>query len=273
MAARLARLDERGWLTLAIVDRPGLAALVIGDDSADPDADALVDEPVDSLWRDRIEPLARFLAGAEAPPAPKAVLRAHDPRYGVLAERLLRRVRDALLSRGIADDIWTFDHIGSTSVPGLRAKPYVDLQIGADPLPVEGSGFDAVLATAGFLPARGARPDSPGVHRDTVKDPGLAPDEAYRKRLYVRADPAGPAILHVRRTGSPWWSYSVLFRDWLRADPAGRQAYEATKVELAREHAEDPDYDDYTRAKAAFFDKVQQDYEKLGETSSYRVRR
>lgn len=93
--------------------------------------------------------------------------------------------------------------------------------------------------------------------------PGLAPDEAYRKRLYFRADPAPPAILHVRTLGSPWWSYTVQFRDWLRAYPAGCRAYEQAKQQAAGAHAHDADFDDYTRAKASFFDQVQAEYERV----------
>jgi hypothetical protein len=62
--------------------------------------------------------------------------------------------------------------------------------------------------------------------------------------------------------------------DRLRAAPAGRRAYEAAKDKAARDHAADPDFDDYTRAKGAFFDDVQHLYERaavrprLGEGSS-----
>jgi GrpB-like predicted nucleotidyltransferase (UPF0157 family) len=52
----------------------------------------------------------------------------------------------------------------------------------------------------------------------------------------------------------------VQFRDWLRASPEGRRAYEHAKQEAADAHASDPDFDDYTRAKAAFFDRVHAAY-------------
>ncbi len=90
-----------------------------------------------------------------------------------------------------------------------------------------------------------------------MKHPGLAPDAAYRKRLYLRADPPLAAVLHVRPLGAPWWSYTVQFRDWLRASPEGRRACEHAKQQAADAHASDADFDDYTRAKAAFFDQVQ----------------
>jgi dephospho-CoA kinase len=84
------------------------------------------------------------------------------------------------------------------------------------------------------------------------------PDEVWVKRLYVSPDPAAPAILHVRRADSPWGRYTVAFRDLLRADPAEAARYERTKTELAQRYAGDPDYDDYTRAKTAYFDSIQE---------------
>lgn len=73
-----------------------------------------------------------------------------------------------------------------------------------------------------------------------------------------------PAVLHVRPLGAPWWSYTVQFRDWLRASPEGRRACEHAKQQAADAHANDADFDDYTRAKAAFFDQVQAKYERAG---------
>lgn len=90
-------------------------------------------------------------------------------------------------------------------------------------------------------------------HSLRVEAVGLGADPAlYRKRLYVRPDPEEPAILHVRPLGGPWWSATTRFRDRLRADPAFRDAYAAVKDREARAHAEDDDYDDYTRAKSGF---------------------
>jgi dephospho-CoA kinase len=53
----------------------------------------------------------------------------------------------------------------------------------------------------------------------------------------------------------------VRFRDWLRANPCGRRDYEEAKQRAAVAHARDVDFDDYTRAKAAFFDRVQAEYQ------------
>ena len=272
VAGRLRELDGAGILTVMVGDQPATVALVVGTTAgAGParSADVLLDDrqplvaQADRLWAERLAPFAHRMAGSgQAKPGPPA-LHPHDPRLPDAARRMLDRIRGGLTSRGLDDGRWTYDHIGSTAVPGLRAKPFIDLQLGAVSVPEECSPVDDVLAAAGFVPARGARPDSPGVHRDEIRVPGLAPAEAYRKRLYVRYDPGQPAILHVRRLGAPWWSYTVQFRDWLRASQAGRRAYEEMKQHAADAHASDADFDDYTRAKTAFFDRIQAEYEHI----------
>jgi dephospho-CoA kinase len=217
-------------------------------------ADASLPDQVSRLWADRVGPFARRLARIEPDPAGAPVLAGHDPARAAAAARLLGRLRAGLRDRGVDDGTWTYDHIGSTSVPGLKAKPYIDLQVGVTDLPAPGSPAEEVVSAAGFHRARGARPDSPGVDRDGVLEPAAAWSEAvYRKRLYFRPDPAAPAILHVRLLGAPWWSYTVAFRDWLRGSQEARRAYEAMKERVAAEHASDGDYDDYTRGKTAFF--------------------
>ncbi|MEU4744230.1 GrpB family protein [Actinosynnema sp. NPDC023658] len=246
IADRLRALDAAGLL--AVIDGSGPAALVVSD-TEDGRADAVVAdrEQVDALWSDRIAPFARRFAGIDPPPRTPPVLEDHDPTLPVAARRLLDRLR-AHLDR----PSWTYEHIGSTAVTGLRAKRFVDLQLGVTALPDRDPAFDRAVAALGFRPATGARPDSPGVDRDWHTDPAV-PAELYRKRLYVRPDPVEPAILHVRRLGSPWHEATIRFRDRLRADPALRNAYEAAKERAARGHAADDDYDDYTRAKSDFF--------------------
>jgi len=270
VAGRLREQDRTGLLAVTVVDRPGFAALIIAvpDSGADErtadivlTSSAPLAAQADRLWADRIGPFARVMAAATTDQPGPLALHDHDPQLLTTAQRLLGRLRAELIRRGLDDGRWTYDHIGSTAVPGLQAKRFVDLQIGAVALPGEGSAADQVLAAAGFRPVTGARPDSPGVYWDGVKDPRLAPAEAYRKRLYFRPDPAQPAILHVRQLGAPWWSYTVQFRDWLRASPAGRRSYEKAKQRAAADHAHDADFDAYTRAKAAFFDQVQAEYE------------
>jgi dephospho-CoA kinase len=252
-------------LDVRVVDRPGRAAFVIGDDEELADA-AVVEAQ-------RLELFARYVAGVQRPQPEPAVLREHDPSWLTAGRRLLRRIGRATAEEALDDGTWTYDHIGSTAVSGLRAKRFIDLQVGVSELPEVGSAFDAAMSSLGYLPESGARPDSPGVYQDMVSDPSPAPERMYRKRLYVRPDPRLPSILHVRLVGAPFWSYPVLFRDWLRIEPEARKAYEAMKERAAAEHATDADCDDYTRAKMGFFDEVREQYERAGRVGRYRVRR
>jgi GrpB-like predicted nucleotidyltransferase (UPF0157 family) len=181
-----------------------------------------------------------------------AALHEHDPEWATRAASYLADVRQALTGLPGADAA-VHDHIGSTSVPGLAAKPYVDLQVRILPLPSH-DALAARLEPLGYERAVGARPDSPGVSRDIPRGDEPVADEVWEKRLYVLRTEG--VILHVRRSDSPWSRYTVWFRDWLRAHPDERARYEATKRELAAQSAGKPDYDDYTRAKTAYFDLV-----------------
>ncbi|KRD35094.1 hypothetical protein ASE27_16545 [Oerskovia sp. Root918] len=188
-----------------------------------------------------------------------AVLVPSDPAWGERAAALLADVRRAFAPLEGADEM-RYDHIGSTAVPGLAAKPFLDLQVRVPVLlPVE--DWAHALGSTTFRQAHGSRPDSPGVTFDLPRGRTGRDDETlWRKSLFVSAVPA--AILHVRRSDSPWGAYTVALRDLLRDDPRRRAQYERLKSRLAREHAEDGDYDDYTRAKTVFFDEVQDEIER-----------
>ncbi len=129
-----------------------------------------------------------------------ALLVEHDLLWIPRAAHHLTEIRAALVGvPGVADA--KFDHIGSTSVPGLAAKPFLDLQIRILPLPAA-TELSARLVPLGFQRAQGARPDSPGVDRDIPRGDEKVPDEVWEKRLYVA--PERSVILHVRRIDSPW---------------------------------------------------------------------
>jgi GrpB-like predicted nucleotidyltransferase (UPF0157 family) len=182
-----------------------------------------------------------------------AVLVEPDPSWSSQAAQELEEIRATLRDLAGATEA-RLDHIGSTSVPGLAAKPFIDLQIRIMPLPAH-DDLGLRLAPLGFERAWGARPDSPGVTRDIPRGDEQVSDAVWEKRLYVAR--ARSVVLHVRRADSPWGRYTVWFRDWLRAHPEARGRYESTKRELSEQNAGKPDYDDYTRAKIAFFDEVQ----------------
>lgn len=173
--------------------------------------------------------------------------------WPVRAQQLLDQVCSAL--DGLAEsECFRYDHIGSTAVPGLAAKPILDLQVRMPALPsLEKLGN--LLASTDFEPAHGSRPDSPGVYRDTPRPGDEDAAGLHDKRLFHAPERA--AILHLRRTDSPFAEFVVAFRDWLRHHPDQAHRYERLKRDLAEQHVNDQDYDDYTRAKSAFFDEIE----------------
>lgn len=195
--------------------------------------------------------------GAMTSSSNPAALHEPDPAWAVRAARLLAHVGAALADLP-GGDVAVVDHIGSTAVPGLAAKPFLDLQVRILPLP----GDDELvprLAPLGWERATGSRPDSPGVARDLPRGAVDVSDEVWVKSLFVHR--AERAVLHVRRADSPWGRYTIAFRDWLRANDGERDRYEALKRRLAAREEGKADYDDYTRAKTSYFDDVQEAFE------------
>jgi dephospho-CoA kinase len=186
-----------------------------------------------------------------------AALVEHQPSWPRRASRLLSEIRDALAGL-TGGETAALDHIGSTAVPGLPAKPFLDLQLRISPLPGE-ADLCGRLDRLGFVRARGARPDSPGVDRDIPRGSAQADPAVWEKLLFWHEDEH--AILHVRRADSPCGLYTIWFRDWLRASPEARHHYETEKRRLSAEQRGKADYDDYTRAKTEFFDQVQSEFE------------
>jgi GrpB-like predicted nucleotidyltransferase (UPF0157 family) len=112
------------------------------------------------------------------------------------------------LRRALGDVALRIDHIGSTSVPGLAAKPVIDVQISvADFEPLD--AFRAPLCDLGFV---------------------YRADNTERTKRYFR-EPSGQrrTHIHVRRAGSFSEQFPLLFRDYLRAYSDDAAAYDRLK--------------------------------------------
>lgn len=142
------------------------------------------------------------------------------------------RVRNELLAALDGTD-GQAEHIGSTAVPGLIAKPVLDVLLGAATLA-------RIEAAVPALARRGYR----YVPRYETELP--------MRRYFVRdADDASLRVhVHGVVTGSPLWREHLAFRDALRADPALIARYQALKQDLATRFAEDKAA--YTAAEAPF---------------------
>ncbi len=128
------------------------------------------------------------------------------------------------------------DHIGSTSVPGLAAKPVIDVQVSVasfEPL----DAYRLPLERAGF------------VHR---------PGAELTKRYFRERPGERRTHVHVRRAGSFNEQCALLSRDFLRTHPSCAAAYAALKYKLAAEFSTPEQRDDYVRAKGPFFWEMMQ---------------
>jgi GrpB-like predicted nucleotidyltransferase (UPF0157 family) len=135
----------------------------------------------------------------------------------------------------VGDRINGIEHVGSTAVPGLTAKPVIDIAIA---VPNEHAA-DACIAPLESLGYEHRGPYGP--------DP--------RRRYYVRdADGARFAHVHLYIMPAAAWYEMIAFRDALRADPTLREAYAAEKYRIAEEVAWDKAA--YSIAKGAFVEGV-----------------
>lgn len=149
------------------------------------------------------------------------VLHEPDPSWSVEASRQIGRVQDIL-----GESALRVEHVGSTSVPGLAAKPVLDLVV-AVPDSTDEAAYVPMLESIGY--------------RFHLREP-----EWFEHRL-LKLD--APAVnLHVFSSGCAEIDEMVAFRDHLRSNPADRQRYEAEKRRLA---AKDwPVVQDYADAKS-----------------------
>jgi GrpB-like predicted nucleotidyltransferase (UPF0157 family) len=128
------------------------------------------------------------------------------------------------------------EHVGSTSIPGLAAKPIIDLQASVTDL-AEPGPLAAALAP----------------HHWHYVDPNL--DERPWRRFFVKViGGRRSAHLHVMTPDSPRWHQQIAFRDALRADPILTADYAALKRVLAAKHGDNREA--YSAAKRDFVQSV-----------------
>ena len=145
--------------------------------------------------------------------------------------RLFRR-EDARIRAILGPTVIRLEHTGSTSVPGLAAKPIIDMLL-VVPDAADEAAYVAPLEAAGY--------------RLVIREP-----EWHQHR--VLKGPDTNVNLHVLPDGSPEIERILAFRDWLRSHPEDRASYERTKRELA---ARDWEYvQNYADAKTAIVEAI-----------------
>ena len=148
----------------------------------------------------------------------------YDPEWPVAFA-----AEQARLAATVGEPAAAIEHIGSTAVPGLAAKPILDIAVGL----IDMAAVPAVVEDLARL----------GYQR--------APDGDFAGRVFCRrVAPAGALTHHLSLTphGGPYWEDQLAFRDALRASRELRERYDRLKRRLAATH-DDPG--EYTRAKTA----------------------
>lgn len=153
----------------------------------------------------------------------RVVVQDYDPAWPVTFEELRRVILPA-----VSDIAHAVEHVGSTSVPGLAAKPIIDMDVVVD---------------AGDVPLAVSRLESVGYeHRGDLGVPGR---EAFR------SPPDRPRHhLYVCRSGGEALANHLAVRDHLRANPMEAAEYGRLKKSLAEEFAND--VAGYVQAKTRF---------------------
>lgn len=150
------------------------------------------------------------------------------------------------------------EHVGSTAVPGLPAKPVIDMLIGLPP----GSNLD--MAAFSLLPLGYV------YIRDYER---FMPERRYLIHVEAPADAELPAIvdspinvidqkgyahtrhIHMVEIGTEFWTRLLAFRDYLRTHDQARDAYAALKQELAQQDWESGNH--YAEAKSDFVREIE----------------
>jgi GrpB-like predicted nucleotidyltransferase (UPF0157 family) len=138
----------------------------------------------------------------------------YDPAWSSRYETEAERISEALGPVAVR-----IEHVGSTAVPGLAAKPVIDVQLSV-------ASFEPFAAYARPLAELGYqyRSDDEPEHRFFA----LTTDSGQRR-----------VNLHVCRAGGAWERRHLAFRDGLRTDPDLRARYEAEKRRVAALHPDD----------------------------------
>jgi GrpB-like predicted nucleotidyltransferase (UPF0157 family) len=150
--------------------------------------------------------IAAYTIGELKPLNDSIVLVEYDQTWPALFEREAKRIRGAL-----GEVVVRLEHVGSTSVPGLAAKPRIDMV-----LAVRDSGDEPSYA----LPLQAVG------YVLRIREPNWNEHRVFK-------GPDNDVNLHVYTAGCSEIDRMVVFRDWLRTHPDDRVLYERTKRELA----------------------------------------
>lgn len=156
----------------------------------------------------------------------------YDPEWPRQFRREAERICAAL-----GDQVLRIEHTGSTSVPGLPAKPIIDMVLVVAE-PADEPAYFPALEDAGYLLR--------------IREP-----DWYQHRVFVKRVDEGSDIdvnLHVYPAGCPEIDRVLVFRDRLRDNPSDRELYASTKRALAQREWQY--MQNYADAKTAVIEEI-----------------
>lgn len=157
------------------------------------------------------------------------------------------RAEAGAIRQALGDTAIRIDHIGSTAVPGLAAKPVIDIQ----------------LSVRSFGPSAAYEAPLEGLGYRLLPDPE-EPDHRFYRRP---GDRPRRTNVHVCVSGGSWERRHLLFRDYLRSHREEADAYETLKREMALRLGENR-YE-YTDAKGSFIREAQRRAEEWAATTGW----
>ncbi len=134
------------------------------------------------------------------------------------------------------NSIQTIEHIGSTAIPHMPAKPILDIMIGVSGM-AEADNLTHKLQNADYLYI-------PEYERELPE----------RRFLIKQTQGKRAAHLHVVQSDSEFWTSHLLFRDYLCSNPLVAKAYADLKRDLAQNHGQDRE--EYTNRKQPFIEAI-----------------
>ncbi|MFN2637762.1 MAG: GrpB family protein [Gemmatimonadaceae bacterium] len=153
----------------------------------------------------------------------------YDPAWPALFAAEKDRLQKLFAVAGLAVIL---EHTGSTAIPGLAAKPVLDI-LGGYPEGTPVAQYIDVLTSAGY------------VHRGEQGIPG--------REFFRRGNPRS-YHLHLTAIDGPFWRDHLTFRNRLRADESLRDAYAALKLDLAARFPRDREA--YNESKGPFVNEI-----------------
>jgi|APHig6443717497_1056834.scaffolds.fasta_scaffold53176_2 GrpB-like predicted nucleotidyltransferase (UPF0157 family) len=155
----------------------------------------------------------------------------YDPAWPQLFEEEKARILN-----DIGAYVISIEHMGSTAVPGLAAKPVIDILIGVRSL-ADSSLFIPPLTARGY--------EYVSLYEDEMP---------FRRYLHRKINGAHTHHLHMVEPDTEFYRVQLATRDYLRTHPEARDEYAALKLQLAEKYRNDRD--SYTDAKGPFIQAI-----------------